>query len=120
MGSSPDAPFLVRVSLRLPHIIICSLDAIAVLHAGFGLESGPIHLDNVACTGSELALVNCTHDSVTTDCSHIEDAGVHCSLTCMYSITGTHKESKNCCFFLTLQALIYQTVGNIRNIDAFS
>ena len=72
----------------LLHIILCSLDATAVQRAGFGLGSGPIHLDNVACTGSEAALVNCVYDPITTDCSHIEDAGVGCSLTCMYSISS--------------------------------
>ena len=54
------------------------LDAIAYSGAFFGLGSGPIHLDDVACTGSEAALVNCTYDTVTTDCSHFEDAGVQC------------------------------------------
>ena len=72
----------------LPHIIFCSLDATAVQHAGFGLGSGPIHLDNVACAGSEAALVNCTYYPITTDCSHAEDAGVHCSLNCIYSFTS--------------------------------
>ena len=83
--------------LGLPHIIFCSLDAIAVLHAGFGLGSGPIHLDNVSCTGSEAALVNCTYDRITTDCFHIEDAGVRCSLTSMYSITKSTSEMQYQC-----------------------
>ena len=60
---------------------ICSPDATAVLRAGFGRGSGPIHLDDVRCTGSEAALINCTYDPITTDCSHNEDAGVRCSLT---------------------------------------
>ena len=76
---------MFNFSPGLPHTSFCSLDAIAVPRAGFGLGSGPIHLDNVACTGSEAALVNCTYDPITTDCSHIEDAGVRCSLTSMYS-----------------------------------
>ena len=32
----------------------------------------------MACTGSEAALINCTYDTITTDCSHFEDAGVQC------------------------------------------
>ena len=55
-----------------------SLDAIAYSGAFFGAGSGPIHLDDVACTGSEAALINCTYDTITTDCSHSEDAGVQC------------------------------------------
>ena len=79
----------------LLHIIFCSLDATAVQRAGFGLGSGPIHLDNVACTGSEAALINCTYDPITTDCSHSEDAGVRCSLT-RTLITSTHMIFKQC------------------------
>ena len=62
-----------------------SPDATAVVRAGFGRGSGLIHLDNVACTGSEAALINCIYDPITTDCSHSEDAGVRCSLTRMFS-----------------------------------
>ena len=40
--------------------------------------SGPIHLDNVQCSGSESRLLNCPYDSHTLDCSHAEDAGVLC------------------------------------------
>ena len=61
--------------------LLCFPDATAVLRAGFGAGSGPIYLDDVGCNGSETALVNCSYDSVTTDCSHFEDAGVRCSVT---------------------------------------
>jgi len=59
---------------------VCLLHADAIAYSGafFGAETGPIHLDNVACTGSEAALINCTYDPITTDCSHREDAGVQC------------------------------------------
>ena len=56
-------------------------DAVAYSSAYFGIGSGPIHLDDVACTGTEEALVNCSYDSHTADCSHFEDAGVRCSQT---------------------------------------
>ena len=55
-----------------------SPDAIAYSGAFFGTGSGPIVLDDVACTGSETALINCTYDATTSDCSHFEDAGVQC------------------------------------------
>ena len=49
--------------------------------AYFGQGSGPILLDNVACTGSELTLANCSNlgVGVTRSCYHSEDAGVRCS-----------------------------------------
>ena len=55
----------------------------AIRSAGFGQGSGSIWLDNVACTGSELQLTNCSHRGigVTGSCSHSEDAGVRCSGT---------------------------------------
>ena len=46
--------------------------------AHFGQGSGPILLDNLACSGSESRLVDCTYDNNTADCSHSEDAGVRC------------------------------------------
>ena len=53
----------------------------ALYSASFGQGSGPILLDNVACTGSELTLADCRHlgVGVTRSCSHFEDAGVRCS-----------------------------------------
>ena len=61
-------------------------DAVAYSSASFGIGSGPIHLDDVACTGTEDTLVNCNYDSNTADCSHFEDAGVGCSQTCEFAI----------------------------------
>ena len=53
---------------------------IAYSGAPFGQGSGPILLDNVTCTGSELTLADCDHlgVGVTRSCSHGEDAGVRC------------------------------------------
>ena len=53
----------------------------AVGSAGFGQGSGPILLDGVFCTGSELILAQCGHlgINVTRSCSHAEDGGVRCS-----------------------------------------
>ena len=54
----------------------------AIGSAGFGQGSGPIWLDSVTCTGSELTLADCGHlgVGVTRSCYHFEDAGVTCSL----------------------------------------
>ena len=65
--------------LRLSFIIALS-DATALSNAFYGQGSGPIHIDDVACTGTETNILLCTYDSVTSDCGHSEDAGVQCQV----------------------------------------
>lgn len=41
--------------------------------------TGPIYLDEVRCTGSESALINCSFNTLGVhNCDHNEDAGVSC------------------------------------------
>ena len=66
------------------YILACIslIDAVAYTNAFYGQGTGPILLDDVSCTGTESRLVNCTYDSNTADCNHLEDAGVRCNNTC--------------------------------------
>ena len=53
----------------------------AVSFAEFGQGNGNILLDDVACTGSEDRLSQCTHGGIGNhNCGHSEDAGVRCGL----------------------------------------
>ncbi|CAL9687675.1 unnamed protein product [Knipowitschia caucasica] len=49
--------------------------------AYFGQGQGPIHLDNVRCSGLELSLDQCQSDQGGHNCRHSEDAGVICQYT---------------------------------------
>ncbi len=40
--------------------------------------TGPIYLDNVACSGNEERLIDCLYDPHTEDCDHTEDIGIRC------------------------------------------
>ena len=52
----------------------------AVTDSHFGQGDGSIHIDNVQCSGTESALIQCTHTTLH-DCSHTEDAGVRCGIS---------------------------------------
>ena len=54
--------------------------AAATSFASFGQGIGPIHLDNVQCTGNEDTLWNCTAIVSNHNCAHFEDAGVTCGM----------------------------------------
>lgn len=51
---------------------------------------GPIHLDELNCTGKEENLWDCPGRREETDCGHKEDAGVICSGRCPNAIRPEH------------------------------
>ena len=54
-------------------------DAVAFSGAHFGAGVGLIYLDNIACSGNESILTDCSHSSnVTCTDGHLQDAGVRC------------------------------------------
>ena len=59
--------------------LYCNSDAQSFRYAEFGQGNGPIHLDDLNCTGGEQSLIDCPYDSVTSDCCHIKDASVRCN-----------------------------------------
>uniref|UniRef100_UPI000D301F8F neurotrypsin-like n=1 Tax=Maylandia zebra TaxID=106582 RepID=UPI000D301F8F len=65
--------------LRLSAAVGYSGVAKARVMAYFGEGTGPIHVDNVKCTGEELSLADCIKEVPGThNCRHSEDAGVIC------------------------------------------
>ena len=52
--------------------------AISFDQAGFGRGTGPIVLDNLACSVAETRLIECTSNQGSFNCGHGSDAGVIC------------------------------------------
>ena len=58
--------------------IFLDIDATALSRAPFGQGTGPIHVDDLMCSGNESTLFGCPYNP-THNCNHFEDAGVRCS-----------------------------------------
>ena len=71
-----------RSLLVLFRFTFMATDAVAFHRAHFGAGTGPIHLNNVHCNGSETNLINCSHNSLF-HCSsgHSKDVGIRCQGT---------------------------------------
>lgn len=75
---------------------IFHLDAVARTNAFYGRGTGPINIDEAACDGSEMRLIDCPFDS-THDCTHAEDAAVDCSTTREQSVDMEESFTLPCC-----------------------
>lgn len=69
--------FIIIVWILKVNSFSFTLGALSYSSAFFGQGTGPIQIDNVECSGSERALVQCTHLTID-NCVHAEDAGVRC------------------------------------------
>ena len=56
----------------------CNTGAIAVDRAGYGQGTGPIVLDDIACSANDNQLIDCSSNEGTFNCDHRSDAGVIC------------------------------------------
>lgn len=50
----------------------------AYTHGVFGHGTGPILITDSLCSGDEMNLSSCEYNTITTQCSHGNDAGVKC------------------------------------------
>ena len=73
--------------ISLKHILYASvystanklfLGAVSYFYAHFGQGTGPILLDNVACSGTESTLLQCGYSTPSSTDTHSEDAGARC------------------------------------------
>lgn len=71
-----------------------------------GGGEGPIVLDDVSCNGTESKLTGC-QASQTSDCQHIEDAGVICHAG-MLQCTNSISTSRCLCTFIASSSFVLQ------------
>ena len=61
-------------------MLIISGSSVAIGDAHFGYGTGPIHMDNLVCTGRETNIATCQFAGYgNNNCDHDEDVGVICN-----------------------------------------
>ena len=81
----------------------------------FGGGDGPIHLDEVQCTGSESSVLQCPQNEIGNhNCTHLEDAGVRC-LTGEYCYVLAGAYERRSRDFTTHKLLVLERKGVILN-----
>ena len=60
------------------YTLCISIDVVPFRDAYFGKGVIPIVIDDVACTGTENNLTECSFDQNSVDCTHSQDVGVAC------------------------------------------
>ena len=82
MAIQVSPPFFFYYYFFLFIYFFLTSDAQAFSNAFYGQGSGPIYLDNVQCSGSELDLFDCPGDT-TPSCTQADAASVRCNPTGM-------------------------------------
>ena len=71
--------FRVSKSVFEMAVFFCDAGGIPYRNAYFGAGTGPIYLDDVACTSSASQLLECSSRPISShNCLHSADAGVGC------------------------------------------
>uniref|UniRef100_A0A8C0TC77 Lysyl oxidase homolog n=1 Tax=Canis lupus familiaris TaxID=9615 RepID=A0A8C0TC77_CANLF len=55
----------------------------AITGSQLGQGIGPIHLNEIECTGNEKSIIDCKFNAESQGCNHEEDAGVRCNIPAM-------------------------------------
>ena len=74
-------PRVTNSRIKMLHLllVLCSLTDVSYSLSGHTKRlSAPIHMDNVACFGSEDKLIECTYHTDTSEDDHSADVRVHC------------------------------------------
>ncbi|KAK3589457.1 hypothetical protein CHS0354_030578 [Potamilus streckersoni] len=78
-GTICDDKFDDKAATVVCRMLGYNMGGVANGEAKFGEGSGPIHLDNLECSGNEQSLVNCQYlQPGVVNCEHDEDVGVTC------------------------------------------
>ena len=67
-----------RTSLYFTALLTDAVAYLSPTSTTYSQGTGPIFLASINCDGTESRLADCTYDSHTADCTHSEDAGIHC------------------------------------------
>lgn len=62
---------------------------------------GPIHLNEIECTGNEKSIIDCKFNAESQGCNHEEDAGVRCNTPAMgfqKKVKGLDTDGTMSCF----------------------
>lgn len=89
------------LSCPLPETCLQKLSAARVCFPPPGI--GPIHLNEIECTGNEKSIIDCKFNAESQGCNHEEDAGVRCNIPAM----GFQKKVRGCALFWSLSPRKY-------------